>query len=294
MNETVFPISAATKVFAVLGHPVAHSLSPAMHNPTLQAMGLNAVYLAFDTTPEDLMQTLKVFGQRGFAGVNLTIPLKEVAFQGIERLSESAALCGSVNTVVFHENGGLEGHSTDGYGLSEALKESFGKAFSGQQVLILGCGGAGRAAALQAASEGAASLILCNRTLARANTLGNELQKRFAQLEVQVCDSWPPPPGLVRQADLVLQSTSLGMKAGDACWLNAAHFRKGQCVMDMTYVQVQTPVMQVAAQAGAEVANGLGMLLHQGVRSLEIWTGKSVPVETMRGALRRQVYGEGR
>lgn len=292
MTSTPLEISAATKVFAVLGHPVSHSLSPAMHNPTLQAMGMNAVYLAFDTVPDELMTSLEIFSKRGFSGVNLTIPLKEVAFQGISNLSESAELSGSVNTVVFHSDGTLEGHSTDGYGLNKALKESFDIGFSGQNVMILGCGGAGRAAALQAASEGAACLTLANRTQSRAEVLSEELKKRFSDLCVEVSTQWPPSPERSLKADVLLQSTSLGMKGPEASGLSEANFRSGQFLLDMTYVQQTTPVMRMAASAGAEVTNGLGMLLHQGVRSLEIWTGKAVPVEIMRDALRRHVYGE--
>lgn len=293
MNESSFEISALTRVFAVLGHPVSHSLSPAMHNPTLRAMGLNAVYLAFDTPPEQLMESLHTFAAIGFAGVNLTIPLKEVAFRGISKLSESAELSGSVNTVVFHPDGSLEGHSTDGYGLQHALQEAFGKGFGGQKVLLLGCGGAGRAAALQAASDGAEMLLLANRTAARAMSLRDEVHKRFPGLDVRVCASWPPGPDEVQSCGILLQSTSLGMKEGGGSLLESGHFRSGQCLLDMTYVKQQTPMMQVAESSGTKAVNGLGMLLHQGVRSLEIWTGQQVPVEVMRRALRRQVYGEG-
>lgn len=291
MNSSLCEISATTRIFAVLGHPISHSLSPAMHNPTLQAMGMNAVYVAFDTAPDQLMETLKVFGNRGFAGVNLTIPLKEIAFKGIAKLAESAELSGSVNTVVFHADGSLEGHSTDGYGLSQALQESFGKGFKGQKVLLLGCGGAGRAAALQAASDGAEKLILTNRTRSKAASLGEELSKRFPQLDVQISNAWPPAQNDTLQSDILLQSTSLGMKDGDDDLLTIAHFKPDQCFLDMTYVKQVTPMMKTAGDAGVQTANGLGMLLHQGVRSLEIWTGCTVPVEVMRTALQQHVYG---
>lgn len=263
-----------------------------MHNPTLQAMGMDAVYLAFDTPPDQLMETLRTFGQRGFAGVNLTIPLKEVAFQNMDRLSETAELSGSVNTVVFHADGSLEGHSTDGYGLREALKEAFWKGFTDEKVMILGCGGAGRAAALQAASDGAKSISLANRTLSRAQSLAEELTKRFPDLQVACCSSWPPSHAETRSCEILLQSTSQGMKDGDDPLLGSEHFQSGQKLLDMTYVKKVTPMMKAAEKAGAEGVNGLGMLLHQGVRSLEIWTGNTVPVEVMRAALYRQVYGE--
>lgn len=292
MNFSPTRISPATRVFAVLGHPVAHSLSPAMHNPTLEAMGMDAVYLAFDVPPEELMDTLHRFAKLGLAGVNLTIPLKEVAFRNIQALSDTARLAGSVNTVVFDGEGRMEGHSTDGYGLRRALEEAFGTGFKNQAVMVLGCGGAGRAAALQAASDGASAIWLANRTLDRATSLAAELESRFPQVPLQVCEQWPPPPEVCRQADLILQSTSMGMQEGDQMGLTASHFHADQCVLDMTYVFKETAVMRVAAAVGARAANGLGMLLHQGVRSLEIWTGNTIPVEVMRAALTQNVYGE--
>ncbi|WFB35250.1 shikimate dehydrogenase [Kiritimatiellota bacterium B12222] len=292
MTSRPFSISALTRVFGVLGHPISHSLSPAMHNPTLQAMGLNAVYVAFDTPPEELMDTLATFAKRGFGGVNLTIPLKEVAFQNIARLSETAKLSGSVNTVVFHADGSMEGHSTDGYGLRHAVEEAFGKGFSGQKVLLLGCGGAGRAAALQAASDGATRILLANRTTSRAEALATELCHRFPAVDVTCASTWPPSIEETQSCDVVLQSTSLGMKDGDDTLLTTEHFLPSHCLLDMTYVKKETPLMKVAIVAGAQAVNGLGMLLHQGVRSLEIWTGQTVPVEVMRTALRNHVYGD--
>ncbi|MDA3875076.1 MAG: shikimate dehydrogenase [Kiritimatiellae bacterium] len=292
MNFSPTRISPATRIFAVLGHPVAHSLSPAMHNPTLEAMGMDAVYLAFDVPPEELMDTLFRFAQLGLAGVNLTIPLKEVAFRNIPALSDTARLAGSVNTVVFDGEGRMEGHSTDGYGLRQALVEAFESGFQDREVMVLGCGGAGRAAALQAASDGASAIWLANRTRDRARSLASELSSRFPDVPLHVCEQWPPIPEESRRAALILQSTSMGMKEGDQLGLTALHFHAGQCVLDMTYVFKETAVMRVASTTGARVANGLGMLLHQGVRSLEIWTGTTIPVEVMRTALTQNVYGE--
>lgn len=264
-----------------------------MHNPTLEALGMDAVYVAFDVPPEELMDTLHCFAKLGVAGVNLTIPLKEVAFRNIETLSDTARLAGSVNTVVFDGKGRMEGHSTDGYGLRRALVEAFECGFEDRAVMVLGCGGAGRAAALQASSDGASAIWLANRTLDRARSLADELISRFPDIPIQVCEQWPPQPDETTKADLILQSTSMGMKVGDRMGLTHAHFRPDHHVLDMTYVFKETAMMKVAAACGARVANGLGMLLHQGVRSLEIWTGNTIPVEVMRAALTENVYGEG-
>lgn len=284
--------SGRTRTFAVLGHPVAHSLSPAMHNPALRALGLDAVYLAYDVAPEALPEVLPAMSRMGFAGCNLTIPHKEIAFRELVSPADSARLAGSVNTVVFREDGGLEGHSTDGYGLRTAMLEAGGDGFREASVLILGCGGAGRAAAIQAAEEGARQLRLANRTPARAASLRDELADRYPRLEIDGVSAWPPAPEETGGLDVVIQSTAAGMEPGQPPLLTRRHFHARAFLLDMVYTQRETPTMREARAAGAKAVNGLGMLLHQGARSLEIWTGKAAPVEVMRSALERSAYQE--
>jgi shikimate dehydrogenase len=292
MNSVdVFP-NASTRTFAVLGHPVSHSLSPAMHNPALREMGINAVYLAYDVLPEDLPGLLPAMARMGFAGCNLTIPHKEIAFREIEDLADTARVAGSVNTVVFKPDGGLQGHSTDGYGLCKAIEDAIGYGLSDRRVMVLGCGGAGRAAAVQAALDGATLITLANRTLEKAEKLSVELRKRFPSVAVSISPVWPPKPDEVLEHELLLQSTSMGMTAGEEALLGAEHFRPGQFLLDMTYTQKMTPIIREAQTGGARAVNGLGMLLHQGVRSLEIWTGQTAPVACMRQALQQHIYGE--
>ena len=147
-------ISGHTQPFAVVGHPIGHTLSPVMHNASFAALGLDAIYLAFDVKPERLMAVLPALRSMGFGGVNLTIPHKEVAFRGLEKLDASALLLGAVNTVQFSE-GGMIGHNTDGFGFLRALDEAFGRNTTDDSVFVLGSGGAGRAVALMAAQAGA-------------------------------------------------------------------------------------------------------------------------------------------
>jgi len=283
-------LTGRTRTFAVLGHPVAHSLSPAMHNPALRAMGMDAVYLAYDVAPEYLPDVLPAMSAMGFAGCNLTIPHKEIAFREIDRLADSARLAGSVNTVVFFPDGEMEGHSTDGYGLCTALEEASGRGFSDAAVLILGCGGAGRAAAIQAVEEGASRLILSNRTQVRAERLRTEIQAHYPDRDISVAESWPPSPDLTSGVDLIIQSTSAGMEPGEPPLLQHEHFSDRSFLLDMVYTQRETATMREALAAGAGAANGLGMLLHQGVKSLEIWTGQAPPVDVMRQALEQHIY----
>ena len=136
-------ITGKTGAFGVLGHPIAHTLSPPMHNAALGEMGIDAVYLPFDVAPEWLLEVLAGMQAMGFGGVNLTIPHKEVAFHGLPRLDASAKLVGAVNTVEFSSDG-MMGHSTDGYGILKAIDEGFGMGVKGRSVAVVGCGGAGR------------------------------------------------------------------------------------------------------------------------------------------------------
>ncbi len=294
MKHPLSPISGHTTYYAVLGHPVAHSLSPLMQNAALAELGLDARYLAFDVEGEGLPMVLRSMGQMGFRGVNLTIPHKETGYRTVDVHAETAKEAGSVNTVRFLEDGRLEGHSTDGYGLVAALREELGVECGGRAVLILGCGGAGRAAALRAVGEGATRVLLANRGAERRETLAREIRERGAAPEVEVCPAWPPPPAFVREAEVVIQASSMGMGVEESSWVTDGHFRKGQAVLDMTYVLEATPVMREARKAGARAANGLSMLLHQGARSLEIWTGRAAPVEVMRRALFGAHPGESR
>jgi len=286
-------LTGKTRVFAVLGHPVAHTLSPPMHQAAFRALGMDAVYAAFDVLPGNLMTVLPAMAAMGFGGVNLTIPHKEVAYKGIEALAPSAMRSASVNTVVFREDGSLEGHSTDGYGLRMAVKEAFHTDLAGVSALLLGCGGAGRAAARELAEGGAVRLLLANRSPERARALADELSREYPAMPVEVSASWPPPPEAVQAVDLILNSTALGMKAGDDALLNAEHLSPHHRMLDMTYVLEETPMMAAVRAAGGRAVNGLGMLLHQGARSFELWTGVRPPVEPMRAALRSAVYGKG-
>jgi len=277
-------IAAATKPFAVLGHPVRHSLSPRMHNAAFEALGMDAVYLALDIGPEHLTQALSSLGLLGFGGVNITVPLKECAFRTVERLDPSAEQMGAVNTVVFSPEG-MRGFNTDGDGFSRAVTEAFGFSFSGRRILILGAGGAARAAAMASAREGAAHITVANRTPDRAEALVRDLGSRFPSVDAAAL-SLAEAERAALEADLVVQSTSVGLQAGDGAVLSRKAFRPGQCVYDMIYTQSLTPTLLEAQASGASVANGLDMLLYQGVRAFELWTGVEPPVEIMRRALR--------
>lgn len=283
-------LSGHTKPFAVLGHPIGHSLSPVMHNASMRELGFDGIYLALDVHPEHLMEILPAMALMGFAGVNLTVPHKEIAFRGLEKLDESAQLLGAANTIEFAEDG-MVGHNTDGYGFLKALDESFGKTVKNDSVFVLGCGGAGRATALMAAKEGAKSLVLADIDAERVQRLNDEIIGLTPHVEVVQALEKPKQIELCREADLVVQASPVGMKEGDPSLLPSEAFREGQCVFDLIYMYPETTFLATAREAGAEIANGLGMLLHQGARAFEIWTGVEPSVPAMRKALEDAVYG---
>ncbi len=287
MNVT---ISGYTKVFAVLGHPIGHTLSPIMHNAAITTLGMDAIYLAFNVAPEKLPVALEAMRDMGLGGVNLTIPLKEVAFRHLRELDDSARSLGAVNTVEFGEHG-LVGHNTDGYGFLKAMDEAFDhRLIADASVFVLGVGGAGRAVAITAACAGAARIILSDLNEALPPKVAAEISEQVGATQVDVAQGIDEQLRIAPEADIIVHATPVGMKPDDVALWPASAFRPGQCVFDLIYMVPETVFMQSALEAGADAANGLGMLLHQGARAFEIWTDAQPPVEVMRTALQKAVY----
>ena len=283
-------LSGHTRPYAVLGHPIGHTLSPVMHNAAFESLGLDAIYLALDVHPDNLMTVLPAMGNMGFGGVNLTVPLKEVAFRGMAKLGESARRLGAVNTVQFTPEG-LVGHNTDGLGFLTSVKESLGFTVEGRTLFVLGCGGAGRAVAITAAGAGAGCLLLADLDEARCKAVARDI----AALSLPTRVDWAGASAKdwiarVKESDLVIQASPVGMKADDVCPLPPQAFRPDQKAFDLVYNRPATCFTTAASQGGAQAVNGLGMLLHQGAAAFTIWTGKPAAVEVMRSALEAALY----
>jgi shikimate dehydrogenase len=279
------------KKLAVLGHPIGHTLSPVMHNASIQALGLAGEYEydKLDVAPADLLARLAQLPSEGYAGVNLTIPLKEVAFQGLETLDVSAKTLGAVNTVEFNADG-MVGHNTDGYGFLKALEEAFGKTLEGDNVFVLGCGGAGRATALMAALNGAQAITLADVDVVRVQNLSAEIGRLAPDVAIFQCLEKTTQIEMCREADLVIQASPVGMKKDDPSLLPREAFRAEQRAFDLIYMYPETVFLGTAKTAGAQIANGLGMLLHQGAKAFAIWTGIEPDIGAMRKALEKAVY----
>jgi shikimate dehydrogenase len=298
------PINASTRYCAVYGYPVKHSASPAMQNAGLVALGLDWRYLAFEVDPENLQAALQGAKAMNFVGLNLTVPHKLLAVGMVDVLDESAKGWGAVNTIVFEgqdkhgawrplrefpdapRNTRLHGYNTDADAITRSLREDLALVLRGAQILLLGAGGAGRTAALKLASEHVSELFLVNRTYSKAEAVANEIRERHP--DVRATTGYP-----VGRVDLVLNATSLGLKPGDPVPFDERQFslRQAGAVYDMIYRPAETALLKSAKAAGCRTANGLGMLLHQGAKALELWTGQPAPVDIMRQALTKNVYG---
>ena len=298
-------ITASTRYCAVYGQPIRHSASPAMHNPAIAKLGLDWRYLACEVAPDELGQAIAGAKAMGFIGLNLTVPHKLLALDMVDVLDESAETWGAVNTICFETKGEdgawsplgqaygevrAKGYNTDADGITLALQQDLGLDLAGLEVLFLGAGGAGRVAALKLAKEGAAELHLVNRTVAKAAELAKEITERYPATKVSV----GYPENTSGAVNLVLNATSLGLKDGDALPLDESQFNlcHADAVFDMIYQPAETPLLAKAKAAGCRTANGLGMLLWQGAKALEIWTGQAAPVEVMRDALIAHIYGD--
>jgi shikimate dehydrogenase len=283
-------IDASTRYCAVFGQPIKHSASPAMQNAGIAALGLNWRYLACEVNPAHLREALAGAKRMGFVGVNLTVPHKLLAVDLMDALDESARTWGAVNTVRFESVGGetiARGFNTDADGIARSLREDLGLELRGAKVLLLGAGGAGRTAALKLAAEGVGELHLVNRTESKAVAVEEEIRQRNPGVRVAVgCPK--------TEVDLVLNATSLGLKPDDALPFDATTFalRQARTAYDMVYRPAETPFLKAAKAAGCRTANGLGMLLYQGAKALEIWSGQPAPVAVMRRALEDNVYGQ--
>ena len=278
-------LSGSTRVVGLFGDPVAHSLSPLMQNAALRAAAIDAVYVPFHVTPEQLCAALEAVRALDLVGVNLTIPHKEAACALVDELDPAAALIGAVNTVVARE-GRLIGYNTDGLGLLSALRRELAADLDGKRVLVVGAGGASRAAVVALAQAGVAWIGVANRTPERAATMLGELSAilqgtAFAPLPLAA----DLPGRLGAPVDLLVNSTAVGLHGELFGFPLESCVRPGGAVYDMTYGKGPTRLVLSARAAGLVAADGRGMLAGQGEEAFRLWFGVSAPDGVMRSAL---------
>ncbi|MFP6865455.1 MAG: shikimate dehydrogenase [Roseibacillus sp.] len=282
---------------AVLGSPVAHSLSPQLHQPALDETNAGVRYIRLEVEASRVAEALDKLHALEFIGANVTVPHKFEALSAADDLDSSAQHLGAVNTILF-EDGRKLGFNTDGPGFVRAIHEEFLVDVKDLRIMVVGAGGgAGQAIAAQCALEGCERLVLVNRTIEKAHELAARLAKHFEserlegpgeRLEVVPLDS----PQLTVESghiDLIVNSTSVGLQRTDPSPLPSGCLQPHHLVYDTIYSPAQTKLLGEALQIGARVANGLSLLLYQGVLAFELWFPGQRPLETMRSSLRKAV-----
>ncbi|MBF0417058.1 MAG: shikimate dehydrogenase [Magnetococcales bacterium] len=275
-----------TSIYGVIGDPIHHSLSPFMHQLAYTELKMpNHHYLPFHVRAERLAEAVHGMRALGIAGFNATIPHKESLVPLMDALDPMAELIGAVNTVVIDPSGRLTGYNTDAYGFITSLREIFSDPLRDLDILVQGAGGAARGVLAGLLQEGANRITLMNRTLSRAEALAERFARSFPDQPVRPL-AWS---NRLSGCRLVINTTSLGMEDEGAEVPDLDDLEAEAVVYDIVYAPPVTPLLAAARMRGLRVENGLGMLIHQGARAFEIWTGRVMPVVAVRQGLREQL-----
>ncbi|AZV57740.1 shikimate dehydrogenase [Clostridium sp. AWRP] len=283
-------ITGHTELIGLIAYPIRHSSSPAMHNEAFAKLGLDYAYLAFEVGNEELEDTIKGFRAMKVRGANVSMPNKTVVHKYLDKLSEAAELCGSVNTIV-NDNGVLTGHVTDGIGYMQSLKDNDIDVI-GKKMTIVGAGGAATAIQVQAALDGVAEISIFNnkdKFFERAKKTVKDINERtkckaklydladLDKLKEEIADSY-----------LFANATGVGMKPleGKTYIPDKSFLRPDLIVTDTVYAPRETVLLKMAKEVGCKkIMNGLGMMLFQGAAAFKLWTGKDMPIEHMKKVL---------
>lgn len=267
-------ITGKAKVAGVIGWPVAHSLSPQIHNIWLAHYGIDGAYVPFEVQPENFEAALRALPKLGMVGVNVTIPHKEAAFDEVLTLTHRAQRAGAVNTVIVQRDGSLLGDNTDGIGFIQNLKwRAPDFHLPSSRAMILGAGGAAMAIASALLDAGCPSMVLVNRNIGRAQTLAYALG---GHIDVS---SWKDAPQHLEGVELLVNTTSLGMFEQPEMDLDLTLLPKSAVVADVVYAPLETNLLAQARERGNRTVDGLGMLLHQARPAFEAWFGISPEVD---------------
>lgn len=271
------------RIYGLVGSSlISHSLSPFMHNAAFAALRINARYLLFELKPEELKGFFASLREKNIYGLNVTVPYKEKALLYLKNISHEARLIGAVNTIKV-SGGILEGYNTDGEGFIRHLKDDLGFDPRSKHIAILGAGGASRAISVYLCKEAPASISIYDVDSDKAYKLVNYLRENCDDGVISYAVSIAELH--LREADLVVNATAVGMEEADPCIIDVNSLNRGVLVYDLIYNPKETKLLKAAKAAGLRVSNGLGMLLYQGMLAFEIWTGKSAPKEVMQKAL---------
>lgn len=262
MTENRIPLAG------VIGHPIAHSRSPALHGYWLKTYGLPGHYVPMDVAPADLETVLRSLPKAGFVGANVTVPHKEAALRLADHVSDRASVIGAANTLVFRADGSIHADNTDGYGFMQNLRAGAPDWVPQDgPAVVFGAGGAARAVLQALAEAGVPEILLTNRTRSRADHLKEEFGQRITVVD------WVQAGNVIENAELVVNTTSLGMQGQPELRVPLDGLQPGTVVTDLVYAPLKTRLLEQAEAAGCTVVDGLGMLLHQAVPGFERWFG---------------------
>lgn len=272
---------------AVIGSPINQSLSPMMHNYWFQATGLTGCYHALEVAPDDLESALENFRAGGYAGFNITVPHKTAIVPLLDRITPMARQMGAVNTVKIAADGATTGINTDGIGFLKHLQNQVPGWPKDRPALLLGAGGAARAAALALLNDGVPLIMICNRTRSKAEDIAAEIGRgRMTVLD------WDERADAVAGAGLVVNTTVLGMQGQTPLELDLSAAQRDVVVYDIVYKPLETPLLKNAASLGLRGVDGLGMLVYQGAAAFKIWFEQDVGYDDTLRAMLLDALGE--
>ena len=277
----IFP-SVTTKLVFLLGYPLGHSVSPAMHNHVFHKLNMDYCYLPVEVTPENLGPVFNGLSKINTGGFNVTIPHKIAILEYLDEIDPLAQKIGAVNTICLN-NGKTKGYNTDGEGFVQSLEKKGNLAVQGKNIFILGCGGAVRAIAMTLAFRGARHIYICNRTQSKAEQLAREINEKIAECATAVEQVESSITKYLDTCDILINGTQLGMHPHtDTSPLDGSLLFSHLVVADIVYNPLKTRLLQDAEQRGCITVDGLGMLIYQGAAAFSLWTGKTPLISEMK------------
>jgi shikimate dehydrogenase len=276
--------SGSTKIVRLIGYPVEHSKSPLMHNAAFQSLGLDFVYVLLSVKAPDLKEAVTGLRASNVAGANVTIPHKEEVIKYLDEITPEAMFIGAVNTI-HNREGKLIGYNTDGQGFITSLLTDGKIKLEGQRVFLIGAGGAGKAVAVKLAERGVERLVITDKIGERTESLVSRLQENIPDCPVYaVAMASKEFAEVISESTLLINATPVGMNEGDPCVIDPDYLHKDLFIYDVVYNR-ETPLVGEARKRGIKALGGIGMLIHQGAASFEIWTGQKAPVEVMKNKI---------